>query len=84
MTGPVKHQFSIQDSVVVTNIGDAPNPSTDSTIDFDRDASDSGKTSSHSKPNQLKELDDLFGPLQFGASTITRRSLDALGATVNG
>lgn len=84
MTGPVKHQFSIQDSVVVTDIGDTPNPSTDSTIDFDRDASDSGKTSSHSKPNQLKELDDLFGPLQFGASTITRRSLDALGATVNG
>ena len=85
MTGPVKHPFPMQDAVVVTEFGDHANLYTESTIDFDRDTATDNETShTQRKPNQLKDLDALFGPMKIGAYSITRRSLDALGATVNG
>ncbi|WP_277761300.1 calcium-binding protein [Pseudomonas sp. A34-9] len=77
------------DTLVVSDIGFHSNERTSETIDFETESvDDSVKTetaqSSQRKPGQLKILDDLYGPLKIGPYTITRRGLDALGATIDG
>ncbi|MFJ7313468.1 calcium-binding protein [Pseudomonas sp. NPDC098747] len=85
MSGSAKHNFLLQDSVVVTAIDHHPTPYTATTIDFFSDTDSNSDTPEiKRKPSQLQVLDDLHGPMKIGAYTITRRSLDALGATLNG
>jgi len=85
---PVKSHYAQYDTVEVLDIGMQTNERTAETIDFEAtDADDAGKTSASTgqrKPGQLKMLDDLFGPFQIGSYTVTRRALDALGATIDG
>lgn len=61
------------DRAVITDMVFATNAHTDSTIDISATAA-----------TQLKLVDDLFGPLQLGEVSITRVSLNALGATFDG
>ena len=76
------------DTIEVTDIGIHANERSASTIDFDAVTVDetvpTPAAPGQRKPGQLKMLDDLFGPMKIGAYTVTRRALDALGATVNG
>jgi hypothetical protein len=85
---PVKNHYAQYDTVEVLDIGMQTNERTAETIDFEAtDADDAGKTSASTgqrKPGQLKMLDDLFGPFKIGSYTVTRRALDALGATIDG
>lgn len=80
--------YADDDTMVVSYIGTQPVERTATTIDFEAIEDDkSGKTSTSSgqrKPGQLKMLDDLYGPLKIGSYTVTRRALDALGATIDG
>ncbi|MDD0971968.1 MULTISPECIES: calcium-binding protein [Pseudomonas] len=54
-----------------------------STIDYDDNSQPSSPVLKN-KRAQLKTVDQVFGPLQIGGYSITRRALDALGATVDG
>ncbi|MFJ2487878.1 calcium-binding protein [Pseudomonas sp. NPDC087639] len=80
--------YAKDETVEVFDIGNHANERTSSTIDFAPDIkSDSANPepeNSARKPGQLKMLDDLFGPFKIGPYTITRRGLDALGATIDG
>ncbi|MFJ2536474.1 MULTISPECIES: calcium-binding protein [unclassified Pseudomonas] len=72
--------FQQTDSVVITDIGFHANERTASTIDFDGEIATANKR----QTQQLKIVDDLFGPLHIGSISITRVSLDVLGATTGG
>lgn len=76
---------SIQiDSVVITDIGVHANERNETTIDLNNDTGSQTSTKSKSNPMQLQIADDVFGPLKIGSVSITRVSLDALGATIDG
>ncbi|CAI8728240.1 Type I secretion protein [Pseudomonas sp. IT-347P] len=78
-------EASIQtDSVVITDIGFHANERNESTLDFKSDANSQTSTTSKSKTAQLRVADDVFGPMKIGSVSITRVSLDALGATIGG
>jgi hypothetical protein len=55
-----------------------------STIDYDDDNSRPPSPALKNKRAQLKTVDQVFGPLQIGEYSISRRALDTLGATVDG
>ncbi|QTD35134.1 calcium-binding protein [Pseudomonas fluorescens] len=55
-----------------------------STIDYDDDNSRPPSPALKNKRAQLKTVDQVFGPLQLGEYSITRRALNTLGATVDG
>ncbi|WP_262137425.1 calcium-binding protein [Pseudomonas sp. Marseille-Q5117] len=72
-TDSLKNDKKPADSVVITDMLLKTNEHNDSTLSI-----------AHSKADQLKHVDTLFGPLQLGEVSITRVSLDALGATIDG
>ena len=84
----VKNTYAQNDTVEVLDIGMHTNERTADTIDFEATGTDVTENTSAStgqrKPGQLKVLDDLFGPFKIGSYTVTRRALDALGATIDG
>ncbi|UVM29147.1 calcium-binding protein [Pseudomonas sp. B21-021] len=55
-----------------------------STIDYDDNNSLQTPPALKRKRAQLKTVDQVFGPLQIGGYSITRRALDTLGATIDG
>ena len=78
-------EASIQlDPVVINDMKFEKNAHDASTIDFDNAADTAPDTSRKNKTGQLKVNDTVFGPLQIGEISITRASLDALGATIDG
>jgi len=78
-------EASIQfDPVVINDMKFEKNAHDASTIDFDKTADTAPDTSGKRKIGQLKINDTVFGPLQIGEISITRASLDALGATIDG
>lgn len=78
-------EASIQyDPVVINDMKFEKNPHDASTIDFDKTADTAPDTSGKSKVAQLRVNDTVFGPIQIGEISITRASLDALGATIDG
>jgi hypothetical protein len=85
---PVDHLITQENSIEVADIGTHANERTFSTLDyepdFNQDLEHAKPESSQRKPGQLKLLDDLYGPFKIGPYTITRRGLDALGATLDG
>jgi hypothetical protein len=85
---PVKSHYAQFDTFEVLDIGVQTNERTAETIDFEATgADDAGKTPASTgqrKPGQLKMLDELFGPFKIGSYTVTRRALDAMGATIDG
>jgi len=85
---PVDHLITQENSIEVSDIGTHANERTSSTLDyepdFNKDLEHAKPESSQRKPGQLKLLDDLYGPFKIGPYTITRRGLDALGATLDG
>lgn len=89
MSIPLSVDTYAQDNAIESSdIGIHANERTSSTIDFEADIDKEGANptpeNSRRKPGQLKMLDDLFGPFKIGPYTITRRGLDALGATIDG
>lgn len=83
----VNNTYAEDDTMMVSYIGTQAIERTATTIDFeaiDDDKAGSTSSSGKRKPGQLKVLDDLFGPLEIGPYTVTRRALDALGATIDG
>ncbi|WP_339466486.1 calcium-binding protein [Pseudomonas sp. EA_65y_Pfl2_P74] len=85
---PVEKTYPQDDAIAVFDMGIHANERTASTMDFEADIDNDGNNTapenSRRKPGQLKMLDDLFGPFKIGPYTITRRGLDALGATIDG
>lgn len=71
-------------TVDITDIDFRANDSPSSTIDFDSNESAESAPGHNKKSNQLKIVDDLFGPIKIGTFLINRLALDALGATLNG
>ncbi|KIF58899.1 hypothetical protein [Pseudomonas fluorescens] len=72
-------------SVDISDIELTSYPKPASTIDFEEHQSNTGKPSeSKRKTSELKVVDQVYGPLRIGNFYITRRSLDALGATLDG
>ena len=84
----VKNTYAQYDTIKALDDGMPAVERTAETIDFEATSVDeSDKTSASTgkrKPGQLWVLDDLFGPLRIGPYTVTRRALDALGATIDG
>ncbi|WP_052229366.1 calcium-binding protein [Pseudomonas fluorescens] len=84
----IDHLITQENSVEVSDIGMHANERTSSTLDYEpernKDPEHSKPESGRRKPGQLKMLDDLYGPFKIGPYTITRRGLDALGATIDG
>ncbi|WLH37379.1 calcium-binding protein [Pseudomonas sp. FP2196] len=80
--------YAQDDTIVSFDNAIHANDRTASTIDFEPDynkgVANPEPENSRRKPGQLKMLDDLFGPFKIGPYTITRRGLDALGATIDG
>jgi hypothetical protein len=74
----------ITDAVVITDMRFERNEHNASTIDLKRSTDETTGTIAKSKVDQLKLADSVFGPLQIGNISITRASLDALGATLDG
>ncbi|MEG0064556.1 MAG: calcium-binding protein [Pseudomonas sp.] len=74
----------LDDAVVVTDIGLRANQKTPSTLDISATESTPAHVRRNSKASQLRIVDELFGPLQIGPYSVTRTSLDALGATLLG
>jgi Ca2+-binding RTX toxin-like protein len=78
-------EASIQtDPIVITDMQIETNEHNASTIDLDGSAESTVAASNKSKLHQLKFNDSVFGPFQVGEVSITRASLDALGATIDG
>ncbi|TMU71557.1 calcium-binding protein [Pseudomonas fluorescens] len=78
-------EASIQtDPIVMTDMKVEANQRNASTIDISADIHSVSDPRIKSKIEQLKVTDSVFGPLQFGDISITRVSLDALGATIDG
>jgi hypothetical protein len=84
----VKSTYAQYDTIKALDDGMPAVERTAETIDFEATSADEPEKTSAStsrrKPGQLKVLDDLFGPLRIGPYTVTRRALDALGATIDG
>lgn len=74
----------ITDAVVITDMRFESNEHHASTIDLKRTTDETTSPKSKSKTDQLQITDSVFGPLQIGSISITRVSLDALGATFEG
>lgn len=74
----------ITDAVVITDMRFESNEHHASTIDLKRTTDETTNPKSKSKTDQLQIADSVFGPLQIGSISITRVSLDALGATFEG
>ncbi|WP_242209795.1 MULTISPECIES: calcium-binding protein [unclassified Pseudomonas] len=72
------------DAIVITDMKIEPNKHNDSTIDINNDSDKPLDASLKSKVDQLKVNDSVFGPIQIGEISITRASLHALGATIDG
>ncbi|VVO59159.1 calcium-binding protein [Pseudomonas fluorescens] len=70
-------------TVEVSEIESSTNESPPATIDFENKDAPDTQDSKKRKP-QLSVTDELFGPLKIGSFFVTRRALDALGATTNG
>lgn len=79
-TNPVE----ITDTVVITDMNYESNEFTASTIDLKHASDEKPATTAKSKVDQLQIADSVFGPLKIGEVSITRVSLDALGATLDG
>ncbi|WP_322846437.1 hypothetical protein [Pseudomonas sp. B33.4] len=84
----VENPTTSVDAIEISDIGTHANQRTASTIDFgsdiDNNLENAKPESKRRKPGQLKMLDDLYGPFKIGPYTVTRRGLDALGATIAG
>ncbi len=74
----------ITDAVVISDMRFESNEHNASTIDLKRNTDETTSTKGKSKVDQLRLADSVFGPLQIGSISITRASLDALGATFDG
>ncbi|KHA71016.1 hypothetical protein NZ35_22885 [Pseudomonas chlororaphis] len=74
----------ITDAVVITDMRFESNEHHASTIDLKHGTDETTSTIVKSKVDQLRLADSVFGPLQIGNISITRASLDALGATFDG
>ena len=74
----------VTDAVVITDMRFESNEHNASTIDLKRSTDETSGTTTKRKSDQLKLADSVFGPLQIGSISITRASLDALGATFVG
>lgn len=72
------------DAIVITDIKLEPNKHTDSTIDIKSNSSTPLVPAHRQKVDQLNINDSVFGPIQIGEISITRTSLNALGATIDG
>jgi hypothetical protein len=72
------------DAIVITDMKIESNKHNDSTIDINNDSDKPLDSSQKRKVDQLKVNDSVFGPIQIGEISITRASLDALGATIDG
>ncbi|VVP51213.1 calcium-binding protein [Pseudomonas fluorescens] len=87
-TQSAEMNYPLEDDIKVSDMGIHKNERTPTTMDFTTDIADQSANTKAPhllrKPGQLKMLDDLYGPFKIGPYTITRRGLDALGATVNG
>ncbi|MFJ7313470.1 calcium-binding protein [Pseudomonas sp. NPDC098747] len=83
-TPPSSPPIDADDTVVVTDIGLRANPKTPTTLDLTHISDASTQSTHNSKLSQLRIVDELFGPLQIGPYSVTRTSLDALGATLGG
>jgi hypothetical protein len=70
-------------TVEITDLGLNTNERSSSTIDFESDDTHKTKNTKNYQA-QLKVADELLGPIKIGSFMITRRALDALGATTNG
>ncbi|HWH85187.1 MAG TPA: calcium-binding protein [Pseudomonas sp.] len=85
---PANGNYAMDDTLEVLDIGMHANERTATTIDFEATGNDETPTTQaltgQRKPGQLKLLDELYGPLKIGPYTVTRRALDALGATIDG
>jgi Ca2+-binding RTX toxin-like protein len=85
---PVENTYAQNDTIEVSDIGLQANERSAATIDVAASNADEAQTTRAStgrrKPGQLKLLDELFGPLKIGSYSVTRRALDALGATLDG
>lgn len=71
------------DSVIITDMDIGVNEHDASTLDLSKNKP-TGHSGNKHKADQLTITDGLFGPLQMGSISITRVSLDALGATLGG
>lgn len=79
------HPSSIEyNNVDIADMQLVANERQPSTIDYDDDNSRPPSPALKNKRTQLKTVDQVFGPLQMGGYSITRRALDTLGATVDG
>ncbi|QHF49791.1 calcium-binding protein [Pseudomonas sp. S49] len=72
------------DAVVITDMHAESNKHTDSTIDINSNSDKPLDQPQKRKIEQLRTNDSVFGPIQIGEISITRVSLDALGATIDG
>ncbi|MFI8224402.1 calcium-binding protein [Pseudomonas sp. NPDC085632] len=81
---PSLETAEITDAVVITDMRFESNEHNASTIDFNPSADETSSTIAKSKASQLQLADSVFGPLQIGSISITRASLDALGASFDG
>lgn len=70
--------------VEITDIHFKASRHSPSTLSFDDASTASFPPAANAQRAQLKVVDELFGPIQIGPSSITRRALDDLGATTNG
>lgn len=84
----VEKTFPQSEFIEVSDIGVHANEHTASTLDFEAATVDESATTlaaeGKRKPGQLRLLDELYGPMKIGPYTVTRRALDALGATIDG
>ncbi|WP_322846442.1 calcium-binding protein [Pseudomonas sp. B33.4] len=76
--------ITIKDPVIITDMNFEANERNASTLDFYNDAKTDTDVQSRRKTDQLNVVDSLFGPIQIGEISVTRVSLDALGATIDG
>lgn len=89
MSIPLSIETPAQDAAIESfDIGIHANERTSSTIDFEPEINkefvNPTPGNGRRKPDHLKMLDELYGPFKIGPYTITRRGLDALGATLDG
>ncbi|MHC8318827.1 calcium-binding protein [Pseudomonas sp. LB3P31] len=71
-------------TVEITDIRLKTRPHLPASISFDSDSGAPASAANRSQRNQLKVVDELFGPIAIGNYSISRRALDSLGATSNG
>ncbi|EJM12616.1 hypothetical protein PMI21_04663 [Pseudomonas sp. GM18] len=71
-------------AIEITDIDLHANERSPSTIDFEQKSNTPAPQDTNTSKSQLSVIDELFGPIKIGSHSITRRALDALGATSNG